>query len=211
MFVSDKRSTLRLKVLRVRLCNHFLFPIYFQKLDSLEAELITQNAKIDNMRAHLRQHIAEYGRLKTILDATFTRLNDFLTTTINAIVKEDCRYNIGFEFQFQFDYKKQCETEKMIVVKNGGRIATENIAFRDQIEICWLIFAAFHEYSHAPFVFIDLSDVSEEVITIVCAIVKRISSKSQLFINSSHVHHIGFANLQYAVNKKVHSLRFVFL
>lgn len=187
------------------------FPICFQKLDGLEAELVAQNATIAGMRDHLRQNIAECGRLKTILDATFTRLNDFLTATINAIVKEDCRYDIGIEFQFQFDYEKQGDTVQMVVMKNGGRIAIENIAFLNQIEISWLIFAAFHEYSHAPFVFIDLSDVSEEVITMVCAIVKRISSKSQLFINSSHIHHIGFANLQYAVNKKVHSLRFMFL
>lgn len=112
------------------------------------------------------------------------------------------------KFIFKFNWEVHTDILEMIFLQVNGQEFRLDFFDRHYLAVMqWLVFAAFHLHSSAPFVFIDLTDVKKEVIKHIFGIIDYISERSQLFINSSHVHHLHFANLHWAVNKKVISIK----
>lgn len=125
-----------------------------------------------------------------------------MTAKMNQIAAESIQHHL--DFKFRFNYESHSTTTDMIsAIRDRYAIGVNRFESKNLLAVQWIAFAAFHEYSRAPFVFIDMTNVSKEITMMVCEIIKRILRSSQLFVNSSHVHHIGFAKLQYCIIKQV--------
>lgn len=129
-----------------------------------------------------------------------------MTGTINQFlgIYASNIFDPSIKIQFKFAYKQRADTTKMITIScNGVSKPYENFDYNDQALIHWIVFTAFHEYVNAPFVFIDLTDVNEYIITKIRPLLDTIAKRSQMFINVSHIYQTEFATFQIGVHKLV--------
>lgn len=153
--------------------------------------------------------MAEFDTISVNLRDKQDSLNDEMNDLLEFITKESYP-NLTIEYAFSLRYGIPRAAAQMIVYSvNGCTVRFEDLSYPDQVLVHWIVFAALHQYSRAPFVFIDLSNVPEDVIQMISPLVEQMSKNAQLFINSSDLFHIKFAHLQFAPNIKVNWLRII--
>lgn len=130
-----------------------------------------------------------------------TDISGRINETLQVVAALVCGQN---SIQFNFEYKKCTEPTKMITLRRANRIVhLENLNITEQAVIHWIAFTAFHQVVSAPFVFFDFTNVTKDVVDKIEGLIAAASERSQLFINSSHVHHVQFAHRQIGVHEPV--------
>lgn len=178
----------------------------FQKLDEFKAEgkrLRDQKKKLEDSEKNTSAEIVQLGeRLKAKFDEFDKSMNEKVIEIVDVVKRNNPLYNIDIKFRFK--YKRQTDWTEMVRLKrNRNVIGLENVSHLDQARIHWIIFAAFHQYSHAPFLFIDFTNLGKPIVRdLVGPLIKEfISKKSQMFYNCCELHQLGFANIQFGANK----------
>lgn len=136
------------------------------------------------------------------------RLNDEMNTALISFAQ---RMPSNFTIKFQMkNWLPRVAVQMMKYSADGCEFRFEDLAYLDQICAHWAVFAGLHRYSQAPFVFIDLTNVPKDIIDMIAPLLEHMKKHAQLFINSSDIYHIRFADIQFAPNIKVNWLRICF-
>ncbi len=177
------------------------FFIFVKACDESRTKTDEQESKMKRSKDGLKIINDERERLRLDLTASFESFNKAITKILDDLCSE--LYPLeNIVYKFKYDFMRPGELKEIIhLTIDGYDVGYEYLDRMEQLRTHWLVFAAFHHYCKAPIVFIDFSDVTDDIVRFVSPIVNQIARNKQLFVISSDVYHTGFSTLTFGMHK----------